>query len=241
MSKRREEESSAASGANGPRHGQRDPLTKKRVIEAALRVLDAEGLESVTMRRVGRELGVEAMSLYNHVEDKDAILAGLCEAVLAEFEIPEGEGGLTERLRAMARAFRALLLRHPNAISLFSELRTPVTAPEALMPIEVALGTLRGAGLSEEAAVHAYRVLVGYVMGYVGQECGGLFAEPRGPGGVTAVRDAIDAGRLPNLAELLPCMLGCDPDEDFEVGLDIILSGLETRLRPRGKQRSAAR
>src|SRR5512134_389303 len=92
----------------------REPLTRERVIEAALRIMDAEGLEAVTMRRIGRELGVEAMSLYNHVRDKDDILDGISDAVMSQFEMPSATKDWSKDARAMAREWRRLLGLHPG-------------------------------------------------------------------------------------------------------------------------------
>src|SRR5437870_5886259 len=92
----------------------RPHLSRKRILRAALQVMDQEGLEAVTMRRLGRELGVEAMSLYNHVKDKEAILEGILEVVMAEFEFPEETGDWEADVRAGARAWRRLMIAHPT-------------------------------------------------------------------------------------------------------------------------------
>ena len=99
----------------------RERLTRDRIIETALRVMDDEGLEAVTMRRIGRELGVEAMSLYNHVEDKDDILEGVTERVMNEFEFPDSTGRWAEDARAMSREWRRLLALHPSVCQLLAE------------------------------------------------------------------------------------------------------------------------
>src|SRR5919198_630256 len=147
----------------------RQPLSRDRILRAAVRVMDAEGVEAVTMRRLGRELGVEAMSLYNHVRDKEDILIGIIESVMTEFALPGGEGDWLARVRTMAAEFRRLLLAHPNVVQLIAEHHGPPTSPNGFLPVEVALSTLRAGGLSPEETVHAYRALVGYVMGYVAQ------------------------------------------------------------------------
>ena len=100
----------------------REPLTRERIVEAALRLMDAEGLDAVTMRRIGRELGVEAMSLYNHVEDKEDILDGICELVMSEFAFPEPAEDWAESCRRAARSWRQLLKDHPDVMRLFDEI-----------------------------------------------------------------------------------------------------------------------
>ena len=104
----------------------RERLSRDRIIEAALRVMDGEGLEAVTMRRIGRELGVEAMSLYNHVEDKDDILEGVTERVMNEFEFPRSTGDWAEDAREMAREWRRLLGLHPSVCQLLAERHKPL-------------------------------------------------------------------------------------------------------------------
>jgi AcrR family transcriptional regulator len=209
----------------------REPLTGERIIEAAVRLMDREGLEAVTMRRLGRELGVEAMSLYNHVADKDALLRGILARVLADFELPKGSDlDWIERVRRMARTFRELLLRHPGVIPLLSEKSGPITDPRALVPIETALQTLRDAGLSEADTIHAYRAVVGFVVGSVALEVAG-FLNP-GDAGASHLEEmaaAIPLERFPRIVEMLPAMHGCDPADEFEHGLDLLLTGLRTR------------
>ncbi|HWO69369.1 MAG TPA: TetR/AcrR family transcriptional regulator C-terminal domain-containing protein [Actinomycetota bacterium] len=219
----------AVGGAARPR----EPLSRDRIVEAAVRIMDREGLDAVSMRRLGRELGVEAMSLYNHVEDKDDILVGILEAVLSELEVPT-EGEPLARLRRAAVNFRAVLLRHPGAIPLFAEQRRTIARERILRPVEAALAALREAGLSPEDAVHGYRALVGYVLGYVAQEVAGIFTRPEAFGlPPEQVAAALPASELPTLVALLPEMARCDPDEDFEFGLDLLLGGLRERAARR--------
>jgi AcrR family transcriptional regulator len=211
----------------------REPLTPARIVDAALRVMDSEGLEAVTMRRLGRELGVEAMSLYNHVEGKEAVLTGVLERVLTGFDLPDqGEGDWIERIREMSRSFRRLLLKHPNVIPLFSEKAGPITDPEALMPIEIALETLRGAGLSEADTVHAYRAIVGFVIGNVLLEIVGFMnvGDEEHRAHLEQMAAVIPAERFPRVLEMLPAMHDCEPDTEFEQGLDFLLTGLRSRL-----------
>src|SRR5919198_2846249 len=127
----------------------RQRLSRERIVAAALKIMDAEGLEAVSMRRVAHELGVEAMSLYHHVEDKEDILDGICELVMSEFRFPEPSDDWEQVAREGARAWRDIMRSHPSCMRLFAERRKPVTRPEALRPMEFALGVIRSAGLSE--------------------------------------------------------------------------------------------
>src|SRR5437867_110737 len=146
----------------------REKLSRERVIEAALHVLDEEGLDAVTMRRIGRELGVEAMSLYNHVRDKEDLMDGICTSVMAEFRYPEvDEADLIETGRRAARAWRHVLKAHPNVTQIFAERTKPMVSPEALRPMEFALDVLRRAGLSDRDAVRTFHAFGGYIQGFV--------------------------------------------------------------------------
>jgi AcrR family transcriptional regulator len=214
--------------AEAPRR--REPLTRERIVDTALRVMDQEGLEAVTMRRIGRELGVEAMSLYNHVSDKEDILSGVVEAVMAGFAFPDDDREeWTERARDAARAWRRLLLAHPNVITLMSEQRKPMTSIQAMRPTDRAIGILRGSGLPDDEAVAAFRAFGGFIQGFVLAEVANMFG-----GGDVAMRpedisDALPVGELPNLARASSHLYACDLDETFEYGLDLMIRGVESK------------
>src|SRR4026208_1850695 len=137
---------------------ERERLTRERIIAAALRVMDTDGLEAVSMRRIAREVGVEAMSLYHHVRDKEDVLDGICEAVMREFEYPDGAGDISERLRAGARSYRRLLPDPPHAVArVCAARRGPArSSPDSYRPMEFALRLFREAGLSDRDCVQAF-------------------------------------------------------------------------------------
>ena len=211
----------------------REPVTRDRIPRAALQVMDEEGLEAVTMRRLGRELGVEAMSLYRYVKGKEDILDGILEVVMAEFEFPEETGEWEADVRAGARAWRRLMIDHPTVIALFAESKHPASSPERLRPMEWAFDLLGRGGLSEEEVVHAFRAIGGYIMGSVLNEV----ANPV-PG--MGDRDhraeheqlagALPPTEFPNLVRLLPLMAECDAEVDFEFGLDLLIAGLRAKI-----------
>src|SRR5215212_1605392 len=205
----------------------RDPLSKQRIVEAALRVMDTEGLEAVSMRRVAREVGVEAMSLYNHVRDKEDLLDAMVEHILGSFPEPDepDDGDWLAFGRDIARGWRTMLKQHPGAIQLFAERKAPLQTAEALRPADRALGALMRAGLSEGDAVQAFHTIGGYIFGYVMMETGQLFGDDT----AHDVSPAIGA-QLPNLAACAPYMHGCDFDQQFEFGLDLMLDGLRARI-----------
>lgn len=210
----------------------REPLTRDRVIEAAMRVMDAEGLEAVSMRRVAREVGVEAMSLYHHVEDKEDLLDGICERVMAEFDFPEPVDDWVENCRRGARAWRNLLQAHPSVMRLFAEQRGPVRSIDSMRPMEFALGILRGSGLSDRDTAQAFHAFGGYIQGFVMMELGSI------AGGsdeehmkMHAELAAALPGEFPALQAVSRYFAECDSDEQFEFGLDLLIRGLEAKVR----------
>jgi TetR/AcrR family transcriptional regulator, tetracycline repressor protein len=210
----------------------REPLTRERVIETALRLMDTEGLDAVTMRRIGRELGVEAMSLYHHVEDKEDILDGICERVMAEFEFPEPAEDWEENCRRGARAWRRLLQAHPEVMRLFAEQRGPVRSPDSMRPMEFALRLLREGGLSDRDTAQAFHAFGGYIQGFVIMEMGSI-AGGTDQGHIKMHQEL--AAKLPGefaaLQSISPYFAECEPDEQFEFGLDLLIAGLLEKAR----------
>jgi AcrR family transcriptional regulator len=220
-------------GASGLR-SHRPPVTRERVIETALRIMDEEGLDAVSMRRVGHELGIEAMSLYNHVEDKEDILDGICERVMADFEFPEPADSWEETCRQGARAWRNLLKKHPDLIRLFASERGPVRSPESMRPMEFALRILREPGLSDRDTAQAFHAFGGYIQGFVMMELGSI------AGGTSEEHVKMHAeltSRLPDdfaaLRSVSPYFAECSPDEQFEFGLDLLIAGIREKVRRR--------
>lgn len=211
---------------------QRARLSRDRVVRTALRLMDEEGLEAVTMRRIGRELGVEAMSLYNHVRDKDDVLEGICEAVMAEFRWEPPSEHWVARAREAAREWRRLLKAHPTVMRLLVERKHPLTSPVALRPMEIALDTLQRAGLSERDAAHAFEAIGGYLFGFVMMEVGNLAPGPSGArsGEFFSEDLARSMGQeCPCLMRMLPWLAECDMDVTFEFGLDLLLEGIRAK------------
>ncbi|MFL5767139.1 MAG: TetR/AcrR family transcriptional regulator [Actinomycetota bacterium] len=214
---------------------ERPSLSRERILHAAVEVMDAEGIEAVTMRRIGRELGVEAMSLYNHVEDKASILDGICEVVMAEFVFPPETDDWEELARAGARAWRNLLRSHPNVIALFAERKHPMTSVAALRPMEFALDVFKRTGLSDDEVVRTFRVFGGYIMGFVLMEQGKMMsgvgdAQTPAPADVAAL---LDSNEVPSFVSLLPQLVNCNTDENFDFGLELLIAGIRSRIAAR--------
>jgi len=208
----------------------RERLTRERVLDAALRVMDAEGLDAVSMRRVAREVGVEAMSLYNHVEDKDDLLRGICDRVMGGFEFPQEEGDWVERCKAGARAWRRLLQAHPDMMRLFAETHGPdPSSLDSLRPTEFALGLIREGGLSDRDTVQAFHAFGGYIQGFVMMEGGSLKGRAHGEAFGDAA-GAVPADVFPVLAAVGRYFAECDADEQFEFGLDLMIRGIQAKV-----------
>ncbi len=202
------------------------------MLEAAIRVADRGGVEAITMRRVAQELGVEAMSLYHHVPNKDAILDGVVDAVFAAIELPgAGDGDWREAVRARAFSARAVLSRHSWALGLMDSRRSP--GPATLRHHDAVLGVLRRAGFSLPMAAHAVSLIDSYVGGFVLQEANLPVTTPDEVGEVAGgILEGLPADELPYLTEMIvghALRPGYDHTGEFGYGLDLILDALEAR------------
>jgi len=211
----------------------RTPLSRERVLRAAVELADRGGVEALSMRKLGQELGVDAMALYRHVRGKDDLLDGVVEQVVGEIQRPIVADDWKAGLRGQAMAARAVMLRHPWARRVLEERGT--SGPAALAHIEAVLATLRDAGFSIDVAHHALHVLDSRIFGF-----NQALFEDSGPADPSPeVEAAIVRGLAgyPAISELAKAashegVLGrCDDDVEFAFGLDLILDGLE-RLRP---------
>jgi AcrR family transcriptional regulator len=214
--------------ARQPR-SRREPLTRERVLCAAAAVADAEGLGAVTMRRVGQALGVEAMSLYNHVAGKDALLDGMADLLVGEIETPPADVEWKEAIRRRAWSGRAAVRRHPWAPALFAA-RPRVRVP-LVTYLDGVTGVLMRAGFSAQLAHTAIHVLDSRVLGFTRD----LF-DPEAQGVPDpALLEALTGGALPYSQRVMAEAVH-DDDAEFAFGLDLILDGLE---RARDRERSS--
>jgi TetR/AcrR family transcriptional regulator, tetracycline repressor protein len=204
----------------------RQPLSRRRVLEEAVRFVDREGLEALTMRKLGAELGVEAMSLYNHVPNKNALLDGMVEVLLGGLEVPAENHGWEERIREGYRAFRRLAHEHPNVFPLL--VNRPPDTMDGVWLVEEFLWTLEEAGFGKETALHAFRALSSYTFGYAMAEIRGFALEPDGS---RLGAHNLSPEEFPHLCALKPLLENMDHDAEFEFGLDLVLTGLRAKLR----------
>ena len=211
-------------------------LSRERVLEAGLSLVDREGLDALTMRRLGRELGVEAMSLYSYVRSKQDLLDGVVERVYRELPpVVEVEAGRPwqDVLRDAAWTLRRVLLRHPNTVCLMAGL--PTLSAGNLGVAEPVLARLRDLGLDLVRASQAVTVVVSFTVGHVASEAGDhgpAESQDEGDGAgagappVAGPALAIDPARFPNVAER--CKLGpLDRDASFALGLDFVVAGID--------------
>jgi len=208
----------------------RERLTRDRVVDAAVHIMDTEGLEAVTMRRVSREVGVEAMSLYNHVHDKEDLLQGVRLRLFEGFTYPT----LTvddpfENGRRMARAWRDLLKAHPQMLELLAEDHGPPDSLEALRPMETALQVLLSMGVPQDEVMQVFHAFGGYIQGFVMMEHQMGFEGRGGKAALAALAGRIDASELPAVVAALPYMADCDTEQQFELGLTLMLDGMRAR------------
>ena len=216
-----------------PKNDRRTPLTRERVLQAAIDLADRDGLEALSMRKLGPELGVEAMALYRHVRDKDDLLDGLVDVLVREIETVGPRADWRAALSEQAMTARRTLLRHPWARRLLEERGT--AGPATLDYIESVLAILHEGGFTVDLAHHALHVLGARIFGF-NQD---IF-EDSTPPDPAAPPDPIRAGllvdRYPRVTELATSVnhdgvLGaCDDDVEFAFGLDLVLEGLARRL-----------
>ncbi len=204
------------------------PVTRERALDVAIAIADAEGLEALTMRRLAKDLKVEAMSLYHHVANKDAILDGMIDRVFAEMVLPEGPDWKAA-IRARQHSARAVLRKHRWAVAVVESRRSP--GPASLKHHDAVLGCLRAGGLSVALTAHAYAVLDAHLFGFVLQENTLPFETPEETKALaTAILSSQAAGAFPHLAELTREHVlkpGYAYADEFDFGLELILDGLE--------------
>jgi len=210
--------------SSAPKQG-RERLDQATIVKSALALVDRDGLEGLSMRKLGRELAVEAMALYHYFPSKDALVDAIVETVVAEMGAPSEAGNWEERLRERFQSYRRLAQAHPHVFPLIG--KRAVKGPEALAPVEQMLEILRGAGFSPHEALQSFRTLSSYAFGYALTEVVGFALEPSADGAAARfdVR-TVDPERFPRMREVAPHVVTCDHDTEFEIGLDIILAGL---------------
>jgi AcrR family transcriptional regulator len=207
----------------------RKPLNRERVLAAAVSFADQHGIASLSMRKLGEALAVEAMSLYNHVANKEQLLDGMVDLVFGEIELPADGVDWKTAMRRRAVSARAALTRHRWAIGLMESRTSPGVA--TLRHHDAVLGSLRKAGFSIEMAAHAYSLLDSYIYGFALQEASLPFDTEEETAEVAEmIFSEMPPDQYPHLVELTVEHVlkpGYSYGNEFEFGLDLILDGLD--------------
>jgi AcrR family transcriptional regulator len=218
------------------RTGRRGALARAQVLTAALALIDAEGVEALSMRRLGKALDRDPMRLYRYAASKDALLDGVVEVVLSELDVsPTDNGDWEGVLRRGAHAFRALALAHPHVVPLL--VTRPLATPLAMRP----LGTLRplenllelfiGAGFDNRGALHAYRLYIGFLYGHVLNELQENVQNPDESDELLRLGlYRLPVREFPRLRALAGELAAYDGERELDEGLDVILAGLRGHL-----------
>ena len=214
-----------------PQRRRREPLTQEAIVDAALAVLDADGLDLLSMRHVGRTLNTTAAALYWHVGSKDGLLDLVFDRVIGEQEVPDPDPEhWQEQLKAVARTMRATILGHRDIVRL-SIGRLPM-GPNALRYADRVLAILRAGGLSPALAVAGHHLLFSIVIGFCIDETGEGGQPPEDPPDPSMAREylaSLPADRFPHVVEHADHIAASDPEERFELLLDVYVSGLAMR------------
>ncbi len=208
----------------------RTPLSRERVLLAAVAFADESGIAALSMRRLGEALGVEAMSLYNHVANKDQLLDGMVDLVFGEIDLPAGGANWKTEMRDRAQSARQALRHHPWAISLMSTRTSP--GPATLRHHDAVIGCLRAGGFSIPMAAHAFSALDSYLYGFALQEATLPLGDTEEETSEVArtMMAQVPADEFPHLTEFTIehiLKAGYDYGDEFEFGLDLMLDGLE--------------
>lgn len=213
--------------------GHREPLSKDRVLQAAVFMADQGGVTSLSMRKIAEHLGVEAMSLYHYVANKSEILDGLVDLVFSEVALPSAEVDWKTAMRERAFAVREVLSRHPWALGLLESRSNP--GPATLRHHDAVIGCLRRAGFSIEMAAHAFSVLDSYIYGFALQEVNLPFKNAQELADVAEnILQHLPVDEFPYFTEMVvdhSLKPGYSYANEFPYGLDLILDGLAQSLK----------
>jgi len=210
-------------------------MSRDRVLAAALEIIDREGVEALSMRRLGSALGRDPMTLYRYAANKAALLDGVAELVLSKLSVDVTDDDWVGQLRTVARSYRRLALTHPHVVALL--VTRPLATPLALRPLgtlrplEATLALLTRAGFGPQDALHIYRSFFGFVHGHVLNELQELVENPEESDDLLRLGlHRLPLKEFPLLRGLATVLAGYDGATELERGLDILLSGLRARL-----------
>jgi len=213
-----------------------EKLSQRAIAQAALDVIDAEGIDALTMRKLAQHLGSSPMGLYTYFPDREALLDGVAQLLMAEVETPPEEVHWRDAMRFIMRSVRHVAMRHPNAARLIN--RFPPHTPDALAFVEAGFRSFRRAGFDELSTARCYRALAAYSLGTIDIELGGYFS-PDARAITSDSRDTIDTpttGKLlPLVTEVSPILFTQDDAAEFEYGLELLLDGFADAMTRAGR------
>jgi TetR/AcrR family tetracycline transcriptional repressor len=219
--------------ATRTRTRQRGDLSKAEILEAALALVDEEGLEALSMRRVASSIGVSPMGLYRHVATRDEIVQGIADMALEDIDVELDSGGTWEdQLKAVFTQIHETLLAHPGLIHVLHV--QPISAERALDTVEALLGILRGSGFSGEEAVAIVGAVQSYTFGFTVQQRARIGTEE---GQHVKRLKALPTSEYPNLLELAGDFGNWTTEQHFEYGLDRLLQGIAAGRKKRQPRR----
>ncbi|MGH3567608.1 MAG: TetR/AcrR family transcriptional regulator [Pseudonocardia sp.] len=217
----------------------RPALIREQVFAVALQLIDADGVEALSMRRLGKALDRDPMRLYRHAGSKDALLDGVVELAIAELRVPAVlDGDWEAALRQTAYAYRAIAVAHPHIVSLL--VTRPLATPLALRPLatlrplEALLELFVGAGFDERGALYAYRLYMGFLHGHVLNELQERVLDPDETDDIHRLGlHRLPAQEFPRLRSLASALASYDGVRELDEGLDIVVTGLRGRIASR--------
>ncbi len=213
--------------------GKREPLTRLKVLEAALKILDAEGLPALSMRRLAADLGVEAMSLYNHVTDRRDLLEGVTNLVLSKIKPPDPSWPWQRRLEEIALGLYHALLAHPPLVLLLVSTEAQVKDPTVMKGLDMIAAALAESGLRPAQQVSAFRGLIALCFGFVMAHTQGFSSSKAAAEAIWARWDSSQWTRsdLPHLSKLAPQFLKTHADDDLRFMMKAYLTALNAQVR----------
>lgn len=215
--------------------GRRDRISRDVILTTALEIIDRDGIDGLSIRRLGQALGRDPMALYRYAPNKAALLDGVAEVVLNQLDVNVTDGDWIDQLRTVARSFRSLALAHPQVVPLL--VTRPLATPLALRPLgtlrplEAILALLTRAGFSPTDALHIYRSLFGFLNGHILNELQELVDNPDESDALLRLGlHRLPIREFPLLRSLAPVLASYDGDTELERGLDTLIAGLQTQL-----------
>jgi AcrR family transcriptional regulator len=213
------------------------PINRSTILQTALRIIDRDGIDGLSMRRLSDEVGRDPTVLYRHVPSKAALLDGVAEIVLGQLRVDTADSDWAAQLRAVAHEFRRLALAHPKVVALLvtRPLATPLgqRPPGMLRPLEDVLALLTSSGFSGPDALHIYRMLFGYLNGHILTELQEVIERPEETDDVLRLGlHRLSVAEFPQVRGMASVLASYDGAAELDRGLDLLLFGLAATLTP---------